>query len=89
MKTIYCAFLQNGNWADRVCNEKHGFICMKMSASEPSGDEVEQNVGCKTVRELYFFQYLKKKNVSLVHTVMVCSLKLSLSVTLQGWVLYP
>ena len=62
---------------------------MKTSASEPSGDEVEQNAGCKTVRELYFFQYLKKKNVSLVHTVIICSLKLSLSVTLQGWVLYP
>ncbi|KAM9349891.1 macrophage mannose receptor 1-like [Symphorus nematophorus] len=39
---------ENGNWADRVCNEKHGFICMKTSASEPTGDEVEQNVGCKT-----------------------------------------
>ncbi|KAK5860193.1 hypothetical protein PBY51_021688 [Eleginops maclovinus] len=39
---------ENGNWADRVCDEKHGFICMKMSASEPSGDEVEQDVGCKT-----------------------------------------
>nr|XP_046265195.1 macrophage mannose receptor 1-like isoform X4 [Scatophagus argus] len=39
---------ENGNWADRVCDEKHGFICMKTSASEPSGDEVEQNVGCKT-----------------------------------------
>ncbi|KAF7668437.1 hypothetical protein LDENG_00014640 [Lucifuga dentata] len=37
----------NGNWADRVCEEKHGFICMKPSASEPSGDEVEQNIGCK------------------------------------------
>ncbi|XP_039672406.1 macrophage mannose receptor 1-like [Perca fluviatilis] len=39
---------ENGNWADRTCDEKHGFICMKMSASEPSGDEVEQNVGCKS-----------------------------------------
>ncbi|XP_010784526.1 macrophage mannose receptor 1-like [Notothenia coriiceps] len=39
---------ENGNWADRVCDEKHGFICMKMSASQPSGDEVEQDVGCKT-----------------------------------------
>ncbi|XP_067462383.1 macrophage mannose receptor 1-like [Thunnus thynnus] len=39
---------ENGNWAARVCEEKHGFICMKTSASEPSGDEVEQNVGCKT-----------------------------------------
>ncbi|XP_034742576.1 macrophage mannose receptor 1-like [Etheostoma cragini] len=38
---------ENGNWADRMCDEKHGFICMKMSASEPSGDEVEQNIGCK------------------------------------------
>ncbi|KAF1383673.1 hypothetical protein PFLUV_G00134290 [Perca fluviatilis] len=46
---------ENGNWADRTCDEKHGFICMKMSASEPSGDEVEQNVGCKTVSKLYFF----------------------------------
>ncbi|XP_053186720.1 macrophage mannose receptor 1-like [Scomber japonicus] len=36
-----------GNWADRVCEEKHGFICMKMGDSEPSGDEVDQNLGCK------------------------------------------
>uniref|UniRef100_A0A3B4GEM7 Macrophage mannose receptor 1-like n=1 Tax=Pundamilia nyererei TaxID=303518 RepID=A0A3B4GEM7_9CICH len=34
---------ENGNWADRVCDEKHGFICMKTSDSEPSGDEVELN----------------------------------------------
>ncbi|XP_037642854.1 macrophage mannose receptor 1-like [Sebastes umbrosus] len=39
---------ENGNWADRVCDEKHGFICMKLSDREPSGDEVELNVGCKT-----------------------------------------
>lgn len=42
--------LQNGNWADRVCEEKHGSICMKMSASELTGEEVLQDVGCKTVR---------------------------------------
>ncbi|XP_049888756.1 macrophage mannose receptor 1-like [Epinephelus moara] len=39
---------ENGNWADRVCEEKHGYICMKKSASKPTGDEVEQDVGCKT-----------------------------------------
>ncbi|XP_035764283.1 macrophage mannose receptor 1-like [Neolamprologus brichardi] len=39
---------ENGNWADRVCDEKHGFICMKTSDSETSGDEVELNAGCKT-----------------------------------------
>ncbi|XP_071348975.1 macrophage mannose receptor 1-like isoform X1 [Trachinotus anak] len=39
---------ENGNWAGRVCEEKHGFICMKRSASKPTGDEVEQDLGCKT-----------------------------------------
>ncbi|KAM9349892.1 macrophage mannose receptor 1-like [Symphorus nematophorus] len=39
---------EKGNWADRVCEEKHGYICMKMSASNPTGDEVRQDVGCKT-----------------------------------------
>ncbi|KAK2822606.1 hypothetical protein Q5P01_022671 [Channa striata] len=39
---------ENGNWADSSCKDKHGFICMKTSASEPTGDEVEQNIGCKT-----------------------------------------
>ncbi|KAM8728446.1 macrophage mannose receptor 1-like [Acanthopagrus schlegelii] len=39
---------ENGNWADRTCGERHGYICMKAGASEPSGDEVVQNVGCKT-----------------------------------------
>ncbi|XP_063741471.1 macrophage mannose receptor 1-like isoform X2 [Eleginops maclovinus] len=38
---------ENGNWADSVCEEKHGSICMKMSASIPSGKEVEQDKGCK------------------------------------------
>ncbi|XP_026005210.1 macrophage mannose receptor 1-like [Astatotilapia calliptera] len=38
---------ENGNWADLVCEEQHGFICKKMSALRPSGEEVEQNTGCK------------------------------------------
>ncbi|XP_068427308.1 macrophage mannose receptor 1-like [Clinocottus analis] len=38
---------ENGNWADRVCEEKRGSICKKMSASKPSGDEVQQDEGCK------------------------------------------
>ncbi|TNN55461.1 Macrophage mannose receptor 1 [Liparis tanakae] len=39
---------ENGNWDDRVCEEKRGSICMKTSASKASGDEVRQDVGCKT-----------------------------------------
>lgn len=46
------AFLQNGNWADRSCDEKHGFICMKKSAAESTGDEVDIDVGCKAVSEV-------------------------------------
>ncbi|XP_027145353.1 macrophage mannose receptor 1 isoform X2 [Larimichthys crocea] len=44
-----CIFIkgENGNWADGSCGEKRGFICMKMSRSRPTGDEVVQNVGCK------------------------------------------
>ncbi|XP_047223891.1 macrophage mannose receptor 1-like isoform X2 [Girardinichthys multiradiatus] len=38
---------ESGNWVDRNCKEKHGFICMKRSTSEPSGDEIKQNPGCK------------------------------------------
>ncbi|XP_054882840.1 macrophage mannose receptor 1-like [Poeciliopsis prolifica] len=38
---------ENENWADRDCKETHGFICMKTSASEPSGDEIQQDTGCK------------------------------------------
>ncbi|KAM4727472.1 macrophage mannose receptor 1-like [Anableps anableps] len=38
---------ESGNWADRDCKEKHGFICMKTSASEPSGDELQPDAGCK------------------------------------------
>ncbi|XP_071402106.1 macrophage mannose receptor 1-like [Centroberyx affinis] len=37
----------NGNWVDHECKEKHGFICMKSSASKPSGDELDLNIGCK------------------------------------------
>lgn len=46
-------YLQNGNWADRGCGEKHGFICMKQSAAERTGDEVDVNIGCKAVSEVY------------------------------------
>uniref|UniRef100_A0A3B5AZ46 Macrophage mannose receptor 1-like n=1 Tax=Stegastes partitus TaxID=144197 RepID=A0A3B5AZ46_9TELE len=39
---------ENGNWADRVCEEKQGFICMKMSSSTPTGTKVEEAGGCKS-----------------------------------------
>ncbi|XP_034558610.1 macrophage mannose receptor 1-like [Notolabrus celidotus] len=44
-----CVLIQgeNGNWADRACVEKHGFICMKLSATKSTGDEVELDAGCK------------------------------------------
>ncbi|XP_034558609.1 macrophage mannose receptor 1-like isoform X3 [Notolabrus celidotus] len=38
---------QNGNWADRSCDEKHGFICMKQSETERTGDEIDLDRGCK------------------------------------------
>uniref|UniRef100_A0A3B4UJN7 Mannose receptor, C type 1b n=1 Tax=Seriola dumerili TaxID=41447 RepID=A0A3B4UJN7_SERDU len=38
---------EKGNWADRLCDEKHGFICMKESETERTGDEVELDIGCK------------------------------------------
>uniref|UniRef100_A0A674MUZ2 Mannose receptor, C type 1b n=1 Tax=Takifugu rubripes TaxID=31033 RepID=A0A674MUZ2_TAKRU len=38
---------ENGNWVDRLCERKHGFICMKQSTTESTGDEVEVNIGCK------------------------------------------
>uniref|UniRef100_UPI0037E78EBA macrophage mannose receptor 1-like n=1 Tax=Semicossyphus pulcher TaxID=241346 RepID=UPI0037E78EBA len=39
---------EKGNWADHVCEEKHGYICMKPSSTKATGDEVEQDEGCKT-----------------------------------------
>ncbi|XP_069013849.1 macrophage mannose receptor 1-like [Embiotoca jacksoni] len=38
---------EKGNWTDRVCDERHGFICMKTSVSLPIGDDAEQDKGCK------------------------------------------
>ncbi|XP_049454403.1 macrophage mannose receptor 1b [Epinephelus fuscoguttatus] len=38
---------ENGNWADRLCDEKHGFICMKQSGTEATGEEVDLDHGCK------------------------------------------
>ncbi|XP_042285556.1 macrophage mannose receptor 1-like isoform X1 [Thunnus maccoyii] len=38
---------EQGNWADRGCDEKHGFICMKQSETESTGDEVVLDLGCK------------------------------------------
>lgn len=48
-------FFQNGNWVDCVCDEKHEFICMKMSASTPTGEEVLQDIGCKFVCCIHLF----------------------------------
>lgn len=48
---LYCFIFQNGNWADRWCDEKHGFICMKQSETERTGDEVDLDIGCKAVSE--------------------------------------
>nr|XP_061795005.1 macrophage mannose receptor 1-like [Nerophis lumbriciformis] len=38
---------ENGNWADRSCDEKHGFICMKQSSTQHTPDEVHLDIGCK------------------------------------------
>ncbi|CAL8279713.1 unnamed protein product [Lota lota] len=38
---------ENGNWADRSCVEKHGYICMKISDSDSTGNEVPVDLGCK------------------------------------------
>ncbi|TKS79617.1 Macrophage mannose receptor 1 [Collichthys lucidus] len=37
---------ENGNWADRLCDEKHGFICMKQSETERPVEEVDVDAGC-------------------------------------------
>lgn len=42
-------FLQNANWADNYCGDKHGFICMKQSSSETSPVEVDVDIGCEAV----------------------------------------
>lgn len=52
---ISAFFWQNGNWADRSCDEKHGFICMKQSAIDSTGDEVDLDLGCKAVSESYIW----------------------------------
>ena len=55
IQVFYSAsILQKGNWADRSCDEKHGYICMKQSTTERTGDEVvEVELGCKAVSEVY------------------------------------
>uniref|UniRef100_A0A4W6EZB1 Mannose receptor, C type 1b n=1 Tax=Lates calcarifer TaxID=8187 RepID=A0A4W6EZB1_LATCA len=38
---------ENGNWADRSCDESHGFICMKQSEIDRPIEEVNLDIGCK------------------------------------------
>ncbi|XP_061834761.1 macrophage mannose receptor 1b isoform X1 [Nerophis lumbriciformis] len=38
---------ENGNWADRSCDEKHGFVCMKQSSTTHTADEIDVDIGCK------------------------------------------
>lgn len=58
MYYICFGFLQNGKWVDCMCNEKKDFICMKTSASTPTGEEVLQDIGCRIVCCLYLFVFL-------------------------------
>lgn len=48
---VFTAFLilQNGNWADQSCDEQHGYICMKQSSTESTGDEINIDSGCNAV----------------------------------------
>ncbi|XP_060901039.1 macrophage mannose receptor 1-like [Labrus mixtus] len=39
---------ETGNWADRACEERHGFICMKLSSTKATEDEVVMDEGCRT-----------------------------------------
>ncbi|XP_041658949.1 macrophage mannose receptor 1-like [Cheilinus undulatus] len=39
---------ETGSWADRACEEKHGFICMKSSSTEATEDKTVKDEGCKT-----------------------------------------
>uniref|UniRef100_A0A8C7RAM9 Mannose receptor, C type 1b n=1 Tax=Oncorhynchus mykiss TaxID=8022 RepID=A0A8C7RAM9_ONCMY len=39
---------EQGRWATQVCDNQRGFICMKKSTSQPSGDQVDTNPGCKS-----------------------------------------
>lgn len=72
-------FLQNGNWVDRSCEEKHGFICMKQSATESTGEEVEVNIGCNAVSQACFLNNIAagivRKQSS--HTSAGCSAEFS------------
>ncbi|TMS09857.1 Macrophage mannose receptor 1 [Larimichthys crocea] len=47
--TVDCILMtgENGNWADRLCDEKHGFICMKQSETERPVEEVDVDAGCE------------------------------------------
>uniref|UniRef100_A0A674BY60 Macrophage mannose receptor 1-like n=1 Tax=Salmo trutta TaxID=8032 RepID=A0A674BY60_SALTR len=38
---------EQGRWATQVCENQHGFICMKKSTSKQSGDQVDTYPGCK------------------------------------------
>ncbi|KAG7268268.1 hypothetical protein CRUP_036252 [Coryphaenoides rupestris] len=38
---------ESGNWADRTCVEKHGYICMRTTDTDSTGDEVLVDLGCK------------------------------------------
>uniref|UniRef100_A0A674B887 Macrophage mannose receptor 1-like n=1 Tax=Salmo trutta TaxID=8032 RepID=A0A674B887_SALTR len=38
---------EQGMWATQVCENQHGFICMKKSTSKQSGDQVDTYPGCK------------------------------------------
>lgn len=72
-------FLQNGNWVDRSCEEKHGFICMKHSATESTGEEVEVNIGCKAVSQACFLHNIAAGIVrqQSSHTSAGCSAEIS------------
>lgn len=68
--------LQNGNWQDRTCDERHGFICMKHSSPESTGDEVYVDIGCKLVSRGSTFLFQVKHRYTVVGLFFVIKKKI-------------
>ena len=57
------SLVQNGNWADRSCGEKHGYVCMKISDTESTGEEVPMDLGCKPVSGFIIYEWSQMESL--------------------------
>lgn len=81
---IYVSVIQDGKWADHMCEKTYGYICKKKASIKPAeGTQEEVNPGCKLVSDVISFWFKCDDTIKpsdQIHTHCVCVFKMKGSV---------